>query len=93
MEIMFDEKKRLITLEQRGLDFLDSTTVFAGLHFTIVDDRQNYGEIRYVSFGTLNDRHVVIVWTEREAVRRIISMRYAHEEEIEQQRKALDRSR
>ncbi len=91
MEISFDPAKRLETLKHRGLDFVDAPVMFAGEHFTIVDDRMDYGEDRYLSFGKLQNRFVVVVWTERDDTRRIISMRHAHDEEIEARKRALDR--
>jgi uncharacterized protein len=91
MDVSFDPAKRLETLEHRGLDFLDAPRVFAGDHFTILDDRQDYGEERFLTFGELEGRHVVVVWTWREEGRRIISMRHAHDEEIENRKRALDR--
>ncbi|WP_234811163.1 BrnT family toxin [Xaviernesmea oryzae] len=39
MAILFDPVKRLLTLEQRGLDFSDAGKVFDGPHLTIEDDR------------------------------------------------------
>jgi len=78
MDISFDPEKRRLTLENRGLDFADAANVFEGLTITVPDDRHAYGEDRYVTAGFLAGRCVVLVWTPREARRRIISMRYAH---------------
>jgi uncharacterized DUF497 family protein len=64
--------------------------VFDGPHFTLVDDRQDYGEERFITFGDLDGRSVSIVWTSRDDARRIISMRHAHDEEVEARRRALD---
>ena len=69
---------------------MDAARVFAGVHFTLVDDRKDYGEERFITFGELDDRSVVIVWTVRDGTRRIISMRHAHDEEVEARRNALD---
>jgi uncharacterized protein len=55
--------------------------VFSGPHFTRLDDRQDYGETRYISAGWLDGRLVVFVWTPRGTARRIISMRHCHERE------------
>lgn len=58
--------------------------------FTALDDRFDYGEERLVSYGRIEDAAVVVVWTERQGRRRIISMRRAHEWEM--QRVGLGRS-
>ena len=81
MRITYDAAKRAATLEERGLDFADAATIFAGLHATLADDRKDYGEVRYITAGYLGGRLVVLVWTPRGSARRIISMRYAHAKE------------
>lgn len=91
MKISYDEAKRRVTLEKRKLDFADVSKLFEGPHFSLLDDRRNYGEERFLSFGELNGRSVVVVWTWRDETRRIISMRHAHDEEIEARRRALER--
>lgn len=55
--------------------------VFAGATLTVEDDRQDYGEVRYITIGFLDATMVVIVWTRRNDVRRIISLRRANERE------------
>jgi uncharacterized DUF497 family protein len=59
--IGFDPLKRLRTLEQRGLDFLDAERVFAGRTVEFQDLRRDYGEIRNVCLGLLEGRMVVII--------------------------------
>ncbi len=90
MRITYDEAKRLRTLEERGLDFNDAPRVFAAPHFDLSDDRNDYGEERYLTFGILDGRNVSLVWTPRDGGRRIISMRHVHEDEIIARKKALD---
>ena len=75
MTISYDPDKHVKTLTERGLDFEDAPRVFAGRTLTLIDDRWDYGEIRYLTYGLLDDRMVVIVWTPREETRHIISMR------------------
>ncbi len=55
--------------------------VFAGSTRTVEDDRQNYGEDRFITIGFLDGRMVILVWTPRSGTRRIISMRKANERE------------
>lgn len=83
MEISFDGAKRALTLAERGLDFADALRVFEGRSLTAVDDRIAYGEVRYLTYGWLDERAVAVVWTEREGRRRVISMRHMHRWEIE----------
>ena len=81
MNISFDPDKRQKTLDERGLDFLDCSGLWDGIHFTFEDTRMNYGEVRYISAGYIDDSILVIVWTWRSQQRRIISMRKANERE------------
>jgi uncharacterized DUF497 family protein len=48
---------RLRTLGQRGLDFLDAETVFAGLTIEVTDRRRAYGEVRIVCVGLRHQAH------------------------------------
>ena len=81
MRISYDPTKRQKTLDERGLDFEDATTVFAGLTFEIEDTRQDYGEMRMICFGYLARRMVVIGYTPRGTTRHVFSMRKANERE------------
>ena len=81
MRISYDPKKRLSTLDDRGLDFEDAVVVFEGLTFEVEDTRQDYGEKRIICFGHLADRLVVVGYTIRGTSRHIFSMRKANERE------------
>lgn len=89
MKVTFDKAKRDATLAGRGIDFADASKVFAGPTLTLLDDRKDYGEERYQTYGLLESRLVMIVWTPRPPSRRIISMRYCHEHEAERVYPAL----
>ena len=82
MKIEFDPSKRALTLKNRALDFLDSPRLFEGRVLTVVDDRTDYGEDRFISYGFIDDTAIALVWTNRAGVMRIISMRRMHLEEI-----------
>ena len=82
MQIEFDPEKRNKALTERGLDFARAEEVFAGVNVTAEDARFDYGEPRFTTVGALDGRMVVMVWTPRGEVRRIISMRKANEREI-----------
>jgi uncharacterized protein len=81
MEIVFDEAKRQKTLRERGLDFADAGKVFDGVVIEQRDDRFEYPEPRFQTFGMLNDRLVVVVWTPLKSGIRVISMRKCNERE------------
>ncbi|WP_156842249.1 BrnT family toxin [Novosphingobium aquimarinum] len=90
IKVTYDPAKRAKILEERGLDLADAVLVFKDLHMQIEDDRKDYGETRYRVFGFLRGRRVSLVWTPRNGSRRIITMRYAHEQEHEAYLRTLD---
>ena len=92
MEITFDEEKRRLTLQTRGLDFADAGKIFDGVELTWEDDRFDYGEVRYNTFGALGGRLVALTWTIRDGARRIISMRKANDREQAFYTRAMGRS-
>jgi uncharacterized DUF497 family protein len=81
MRFIWHEPKRQATLRNRGLDFADAELVFVGPTFTFEDDREDYGERRWVTLGLSRGRVLVLVHTETEAEIRIISMREADKDE------------
>ena len=90
MRITCNPAKREWTLQERGLDLFRAKEVFAGLHFTRPDDREDYGEPRFITAGWLDSRLVVFAWTPRGAARRIISMRHCHDREAKKLRQYLE---
>ncbi|MBK8815868.1 MAG: BrnT family toxin [Methylococcaceae bacterium] len=90
MKITYDPDKRDKTLKDRGIDFEEASEVFAGATMDFQDTRQDYGETRIITFGFLDSRMVVIVWTQRGETRHIISMRKANEREIKKYTKGLE---
>jgi uncharacterized DUF497 family protein len=81
VKITFDPAKRQAALDERGLDFSDAATVFAGLTLTVQDTRKDYGEPRFQTVGFLGDRMVMVVWTPRGEARHVISMRKCNDRE------------
>jgi uncharacterized DUF497 family protein len=77
MDYEWDEAKRLANLRKHGIDFTDVPAVFDGDIVSVEDNRYNYGEQRFVSFGLLQGRVVAVVHVERGNCIRIISARKA----------------
>lgn len=89
MDIEFDPAKREATLANRGLDMADASQVFADALVTVVDNRLDYGEDRFMTVGFLSGRMVIVIWTMRGTTRRIISLRKANEREQNAYRSSL----
>ena len=81
MRISFDPAKRQWTLEKRRLDFVEAEQLFAGLTYTFEDDRFDYGETRWITFGLLRGQLIAVVWTPRGEDRHVISMRKCNDRE------------
>lgn len=81
MKIEWDERKRKSNLRKHGIDFVGCEAIFAGTVKTMIDDRADYGEERFVTFGLLNGRVVAVVHTEAADTIRIISIRKATKRE------------
>jgi uncharacterized DUF497 family protein len=77
----WDERKRQTNLRRHGLDFNDVEFVFENETSALVDDRFDYGETRWVSFGMLNDLVVAVVYTQSDETMRVISFRRATKNE------------
>ena len=81
MHFTWHESKRETALKGRHLDFADASGVFAGPTLTFEDDREDYGEQRWVTIGLLREKVVVIVHTETDDNIHVISMREAERSE------------
>ena len=89
ISIEWDEKKYKSNRDKHDLCFEDAVHVFQGETVTYVDDRYDYGEMRYITLGELNRRTVIIAHTYRQTRIRIISMRKANEREKKYYQKRL----
>lgn len=81
MKFERDEDKRRANLQKHGIDFADVSQVFEYLRRTIIDERFDYGEIRFFTLGLLNGRIVAVSHTETDDAVRIISARRANRNE------------
>jgi len=77
----WDEAKREGNLRKHGIDFIGVEALFEGHTATIEDDRFDYGERRFVTYGVLNGRVLAVTHTERKDAIRIISIRKATKRE------------
>jgi uncharacterized DUF497 family protein len=81
MKFEWDETKRKLNMKKHGIDFVDAPMIFSGITLTIEDDRYDYGEVRFVTFGVLYGGVVSVIHTETEDTIRIISIRKATKNE------------
>ncbi len=77
MRLDWDEAKRKDNIIKHGVDFADLRPLFEGLTVSVFDDRFDYGEERFITFGALNGVVLAVVHTEIKNAIRIISARKA----------------
>ena len=79
---MFDwnEKKRIATLEDRKLDFMDADLVFESSNKPTIESNRS-GETRWMDLAEVSGTVFVLVYTFREDRIRIISYRKASRRE------------
>jgi uncharacterized protein len=93
MRLEWDERKNQANIQKHGLDFADAVEVFSMPILIALDDREDYGEERWIGIGLLKTTVVVVVYVERvQDVIRIISLRKAlSHERAEYERTLQDR--
>ncbi len=90
MEFEWDDRKRQKTLLERGIDFIDAALIWDDpFRQERIDDRKDYGEIRYQTIGQGPLGILFVVYTVRvyeagKQVNRIISVRPAKKKDIDQ---------
>lgn len=83
MRFEWDEEKRLINLQKHGFDFADIWQIFDFDVVTEIDNRFDYDEVRYLTFGLLRGTVITIAHTGNDNLFRIISVRKAEKYEQE----------
>jgi uncharacterized protein len=78
MDFTWDESKARLNLKKHGVSFNEATEVFGDDFSSCVPDPDHsLGEERYLLFGSSSKgRHLVVSFTERTEVIRIISARH-----------------
>lgn len=83
MRFEWDEAKNGINIRKHGIDFEDVKEMFDHPMLSFSDDRECYGEERWVGIGWLQQLIGVVVYVEQhEDVIRILSARKATKHEV-----------
>ena len=82
MKFIWDRRKNEANIKKHELDFADAYKVFESPMLENLDNREEYGEDRWIGIGLMENRVVVIVFTEpEEETIRVISFRKATTDE------------
>jgi hypothetical protein len=85
-ELIFewDKRKNTANIRNHGIDFLDAALIFENPTIEAVDDREDYGEVRYAALGLSGEMVLHVVYTRLgENVVRMISARKANRDDAE----------
>jgi len=84
LEFEWDEEKARANLSKHRVSFLTAAEIFAHEILERIDDRENYGEIRWIALGRVDLEVYRVVYTWRgENLIRIISAQKASRDERE----------
>ncbi len=93
MRFEWDEDKNLVNSIKHGVCFEDACQIFDGFTLDRIDDRFDYGEIRVISIGSIEDIIILtVVHTNRDGAKRLISARLAKKREREAYAEALHKA-
>jgi hypothetical protein len=79
----WDEQKAERNQTKHSVSFEFATRAFDDQNrVTVIDNRRDYGETRYITLAKIDNRLYVVAFTLRESIIRIISARKANNKEV-----------
>ncbi len=81
MQFAWDEAKRLANIAKHGVDFIEAKRMLGDMPLLLDDDRRDYGERRCLAVGPVDGRLLIVIFTIRDGVFRIVSARKANARE------------
>jgi uncharacterized DUF497 family protein len=81
MDFEWDDRKKQANIEKHGIDFEFAKEIFSGIWIAKQDNRQDYGEDRFLALGLLDEFVLLVVYTQRFQKIRLISARRANAQE------------
>ena len=89
MEFEWNEEKREKNIMKHGVDLLEAAFIFDRVIYTAEDNRRDYGEVRLVSLGLVDDVPYIVIHTERNGKIRLISARKGGGKDYEKYKNSL----
>ena len=82
LEFEWDEEKARTNLAKHRVSFLSAAAIFANEIMERIDDREDYGEVRWIALGRVDAEVLRVVYTRRSrSLIRIISAQKASRDE------------
>ncbi len=82
MEIEFNPDKNIINIKKHGVSLAEGENLEWELLLAKQDTRYEYDETRMIGYAPIENRVFCVVYTDRNSVRRIISLRKANRREV-----------
>lgn len=82
MQFDFGPGKDATNLSKHGFSLAAAAELSWGAALVWLDDRADYGEVRMVALAPIGETLFFVAFVDREAVRRIISLRRANRREV-----------
>lgn len=82
MNIEFDPAKDAANMAKHGISLAVAARIEWNAVLCLPDTRHDYGETREIGFAMLDQRLYVVVFVQRDAAMRIISLRKANSREV-----------
>jgi len=84
LEFEWDEAKARTNLKKHRVSFLTGAAIFSDKRLERIDDREDYGELRWIALGHVDGEIYRVVFTRRgENLIRLISVQKANRNERE----------
>jgi uncharacterized DUF497 family protein len=83
LEFEWDQAKAKSNMEKHGVSFLTAAAIFQNERLERVDDREDYGEVRWIALGRVDIEvyRVIYTWRTENPVRIVSAQRANNDEE------------
>jgi hypothetical protein len=82
LEFEWNEAKAKINLKKHEVSFLTASAIFLNARLERIDDREDYGEVRWIALGRVEDAvyRVVYSWRDKNLIRLISAQKASKDE-------------
>ncbi|MDR5739769.1 MULTISPECIES: BrnT family toxin [unclassified Caballeronia] len=91
IDILFDPLKDALNRSRHGVSLELAHRIDWREVMSAVDDRKDYGELREIGYAPVESRLYCVVFTQRGAALRIISVRRANNREVDRYERSIEK--